>query len=197
MESPMQSLPGGYTPGIWEYNYPSPAVVTSFGDETTYVRGLGWLYEECQDVQDWGAGPAYGRRFCPQGKSYLAVDGSPTSAGYSDVVCELTAWQPDPLPEGIFMRHVLEHNEHNWKDILAHALESFTKRFSLVVFTPFTSGETHRLRPVGDLYCDLAFNYGELVTQFGLTGQYRWHTEALPTDTQYGSEVLFYIRKPE
>jgi hypothetical protein len=40
------------------------------------------------------------------------------------------------------MRHVLEHNDA-WADILANAVESFTMRMCLVLFTPF-HGETHR-----------------------------------------------------
>lgn len=189
----MPRLEGGYTPEIWAYDYPEGADVRPFGDETTYRTGLGWLYGQCDDVQDWGCGPAYGRRFCPPGKSYLGVDGSSSSAGLADVVCELTAWHPDPKPGGIFMRHVLEHNEFNWQDILRNALESFDRRFCLVVFTPFTALATHRIRPPGDPYCDLAFNYGDLTSR--LDG-HRWRLEALPTDTQYGSETIFYIERP-
>jgi hypothetical protein len=187
-------LEGGYTPEIWTYDYPDQSSVLPFGgDDITYAKGLGWLYEGCETVQDWGCGPAFGRRFRPHGKHYIGVDGSPSSAGLADVVCELTAWHPDPKPDGIFMRHVLEHNERNWAGILRNALESFTRRMVLVTFTPFTAGETHRIRPPGDPYCDLAFNYKELTTK--LDG-YRWRVEALPTDTQYGGETIFYIEQP-
>jgi hypothetical protein len=187
-------VPSGYMPEIWRYDYPDDADVQPFGDDTTYRKGLGWLYEECDTVQDWGAGPAYGCRFCPTGKAYLAVDGSPSSRGLADEVCELTAYKPFRLPDGIFMRHVLEHNEFGWRELLAHALESFSKRFCLVIFTPFSQGETHRLRPPGDPYCDLSFNFGELTAC--LDG-FRWRAEALETGTQYGSETLFYVRPPE
>jgi hypothetical protein len=187
------TLPGGYTPELWGYEDRDPADVHPFGDETTYVMGLGWLYRECETVQDWGAGPAYGRRFCPEGKSYFAVDGSPTSEPFVDLVCELSAWRPDPKPDGIFMRHILEHNNTGWKDLLAHALDSCTKRFCLVIFTPFTGAATRPMRPAGDRYWDLTFNFAELTQQFG---DRRWRTEALPTGTQYGSETLFYIEQP-
>lgn len=187
----MPTLEGGYTPEIWTYQYPGPEHVLPFGDDVTYRMGLGWLYEECRDVQDWGCGPAYGRRLCPPGSRYFGVDGSPGSAGLADAVCELTAWRPDPRPQGIFMRHVLEHNEFGWQDVLAHALGSFTRRFCLVVFTPFSVGETRRLRPPGDPYCDLSFNYGELT---GKLEGFRWTARALPTATQYGSEVLFCVQ---
>jgi hypothetical protein len=187
----MPQLEGGYTPEIWQYRYQEGQDVFPFGDDVTYRMGLGWLYEECRDVQDWGCGPAYGRRFCPPGSRYLGVDGSPESAGLADVVCELTAWKPDPRPQGVFMRHVLEHNEFGWKDVLAHALESFTRRFCLVVFTPFTPGGTCRLRPPGDPYCDLAFNFEELTGQME---EFRWRAQAVPSRTQYESEVLFYVQ---
>jgi hypothetical protein len=183
-------LEGGYTPEIWEYRLRDGQDAQPFGDETTYRMGFKWLYGGCDDVQDWGCGPAWGRRLCPPGKLYLGVDGSPTSEFLGDVVCELTAWHPAPLPQGIFMRHVLEHNEFNWEQILDHALHSFTRRFCFVVFTPFTSGPTTRLRPPGDPYTDLALNYTGLTEHLKL---FRWHAEALPTRTQYGSETVFYV----
>jgi hypothetical protein len=182
---------GGYTPEIWGHKFPSRDEVQPFGDDVTYERGLGWLYEGCRDVQDWGAGPAYGRRFCPPGKGYLAVDGSAKNAEYSDVIADLTEWEPDPLPDGIFMRHVLEHNEFGWRELLRHALRSFSIRFCLVVFTPFSDGGTRRLRGIGDPYCDLSFSFAELTGQMA---GYNWRSEVLPTATQYGSEALFYVK---
>jgi hypothetical protein len=187
------TTPGGYTAEIWGHRFPSRDEVQPFGDDTTYRMGLGWLYEACGDVEDWGAGPAYGRRFCPPGKGYLAVDGSEKNAGYSDVICELGEWEPEVLPDGIFMRHVLEHNEFGWQALLGHALRSFSVRLCLVTFTPFSDGATRRLRGEGDLYTDLSFSFSELA---GCLAGYRWRAEVLPTGTQYGSEALFYVQPP-
>jgi hypothetical protein len=53
----------------------------------------------------------------------------------------LTAWLISAhIPshaEGVFLRHVLEHNADGWRDILLNALRSFSRRMVLVVYTPF------------------------------------------------------------
>lgn len=179
-----------YRPQIWEYQDRDPADLQPFGDETTYKVGLGWLFEECDYVEDWGAGVAYGRRFCPEGKTYFAVDGSPTSEPYVDKVSHLLAHQPDRLVEGIYMRHILEHNPEEWKRILDKALITFTKRFCLVMFTPFAVGERRQLRPHGDPYYDVSFTIDDI--RDCLDG-YRWYLNAMPTNTQYGGETIFFV----
>lgn len=180
-----------YRPQIWEYETRDPANLQPFGDEITYKMGLGWLYETCDYVEDWGAGVAYGRRFCPEGKTYFAVDGSPTSEPYVDKVSNLLLHTPSRPAEGIFMRHILEHNPDEWRRILDHALTSFAKRFCLVLFTPFSQGQRRLLRQEGDPYYDLSFTPDDI--RSCLDEEYRWFLNAMPTNTQYGGEVIYFV----
>lgn len=104
-----------------------------YGVEDSYKIGMDWL-NPCREVEDWGCGPAYARKF--RKGSYIGVDGTP---GYCDKVSDLREYRSDV--DGIFMRHVLEHN-HDWRKILDNALESFRERMSLIFFSPWAE-ETH------------------------------------------------------
>ena len=177
-----------YHPELWNYEPWTPDTMRPYGDETTYRIGLSWLYETCDLVEDWGAGMAYGRRFVPEGKRYFAVDGAPSSARFVDLVCTLDRYEPPEPPDGIFMRHVLEHNPQ-WKPLLRKALAAFTKRFCLVLFTPITYESTHPMRIDGDAYYDLSFNFAELAAVFS-EAQLRIESELLKTNTQYGRETI-------
>jgi hypothetical protein len=182
-----------YDPSLWTYRYAEGEDVAPYGDDTTYRDGLGWLYETCDTVEDWGAGAAYGRRFVPLGKGYLAIDGSAESAPFVDHVCDLKAWRPADPPDGIFIRHVLEH-DLAWHEILFRALSVFTKRLALVVFTPFEDGPTRPLRPEGDCRYDLAFNMGDLT---GMMLPFRWSVDSYldRPALQYGQEHLFRVER--
>lgn len=108
------------TPHKWDHSR------ASYGLDESYRLGMDFL-AGCKEVEDWGCSSAYAKRFCKT--SYIGVDGTP---GQADVVVDLSTYQSNP--EGIFMRHVLEHND-SWRDLLANALKSFTKRMTLVTFT--------------------------------------------------------------
>lgn len=99
-----------------------------YGVEDTYQKGMEWL-KSCEVVEDWGCGPAYSKKY--RKGTYIGVDGT---EGFCDVVADLGKYKSSP--DGIFMRHVLEHN-HDWQPILDNALESFQKRMSLIFFTPW------------------------------------------------------------
>lgn len=176
---------------LWDYSGWVGVPARPYGDETTYKLGLGWLYEVCDLVEDWGAGLAYGARFCPAGKDYYAIDSSPSSAPFVNAVSDLREWDAEPLADGIFMRHVLEHNE-NWTDLLDWALGSFTRRMVLVIFTPF-SETTHPLQP-GTEILDLSFREKDLTDRFVAAGL-AWTYQHVISDTQYKVETLFYLEK--
>jgi len=166
----------------WDYSrFSEPA---AYGGTITYERGLGWLAETCDTIEDWGAGTAFGRRYVPEGH-YLAIDGSPSP--FADRVIDLTGYLSSP--DGIFMRHVLEHNQ-DWRVILGNACASFRKRFALVIFTPF-GDRTGPLVPGPEL--DLSFRREDLTWFFsGLA----WEDEEfLGTGSQYGDEHVFYVER--
>ncbi len=92
------------------------------------------------------------------------------------------------------MRHVLEHNAR-WRRILMNAITSFTKRMVLVIFTPFDA--TTRVIATSDtltsvLVPDIAFRKEDLTSFFS---HLSFTEESLETDTQYGREHVFYIKK--
>jgi hypothetical protein len=165
---------------IWDYSSLTEPV--PYGEETTYGRGLGWL-KDCRVVEDWGCGPAWGRRFVPEGH-YVGIDSSPSK--FIDKLCDLRDYHSDA--DGIFIRHVLEHN-HDWRKILQNAVESFTKRLVLVIFTPF-SEKTHPI--VSSKALDISFRKEDLdrfFTDFAIK------EEHLRTKTQYSEEHIFYVEK--
>lgn len=105
-----------------------PRHAKRYGVEDSYRIGMDWL-KGCEVVEDWGCGPAYSKTY-RQG-TYIGVDGT---EGFCDVVADLA--KHESSPDGIFMRHVLEHNE-DWKPILENALRSFRHRMALIFFTPW------------------------------------------------------------
>jgi hypothetical protein len=176
--------------GLWDYaayvGDPRP-----YGDkQETYAAGLGWL-AGLGLVEDWGAGMAWGRHFIPAGH-YKAIDSSPSSAPFVDVVADLRTYLPDPQPGGIFMRHVLEHNVE-WQAILANAVASFRERLVLVIFTPFSETETHPLQPAHPLL-DYSFRKADLDVFFAGDG-FVVREEHLETVTQYRQEHIYYVQR--
>ena len=158
-----------------------------YGDDTTYIRGMAFLNGH-GTIEDWGCGFAHARKFVRE-SVYVGVDGS---SPHADRLAPLDAYAS--RTDCIFMRHVLEHN-HAWRTILQNALESFTDRMVLIVFTPFaettrviatTTGMTSVPVP------DISFKRTDLTDLFT---DVRFHEEELRTDTQYGTEHIFYLEK--
>jgi hypothetical protein len=168
-----------------DYGSMNDTAQSIYGTET-YEKGFNWLYETCQDIEDWGCGMAWGKRYVPEGKGYKGIDGSPSAVRFADVIGDLRFYTSDV--DGIFMRHILEHNP-NWDMILGNMMGSFRKRLVLIFFTPFSS-YTHPLVASG-LY-DFSFRKEDITDFFhGFT----WHEENLQTDTQYQHEHIFYVER--
>ncbi len=85
---------------------------------------------------------------------------------------------------------MLEHN-HYWNKILSNATNSFKKRMVLIVFTPFAK-ETSQIGTMWAGIPDISFKKDDLTRFFN---QFKYVEETLETDTQYGTESLFYIEK--
>lgn len=122
--------------GQWTYNgTPFP-----YGSRTSYWAGAEWL-ADCATVEDWGCGAQWFReemRGANPACNVRGIDGSP---GCCDVASDLRTYRPENRPDGIFMRHVLEH-DYDWRMILANAATSFGRKFCLILFTPPTEAET-------------------------------------------------------
>jgi hypothetical protein len=92
------------------------------------------------------------------------------------------------------MRHVLEHNVQ-WQPILDNALSSFTNRMVLVVFTPAVESTRIIDTSVGltsVVVPDIAFRLSDITDRFAGVA---YTLETVATDTQYGVEHIFYLRR--
>jgi len=163
-----------------------------YGDTITYELGYKFL-QTCDKVEDWGCGVGGFKRFFLNEdlNRYLGVDGSNTP--FSDIKADLTCYISNI--DGIFMRHVLEHNYH-WKKILENACKSFNNKMCLVLFTPFrneTIEIAHNLKHNVDVP-DISFDKNELINIFE---KYNIKYELLTvnTSTGYNIEHIFYLNK--
>lgn len=168
----------------WTHRTYGDGTQPMFGTET-YEKPLNWLLETCDTIEDWGCGMCWGRQYVPEGR-YKGVDGSPAAEEFADVICDLRDYKSKV--DGVFMRHILEHN-WDWPIVLRNAMDSFEKRFVLILFTPFTL-RTRAIQPFGLI--DMAFAK-EDITAFFEGCEYR--LESLETNTQYGVEHIFYIER--
>lgn len=134
---PAPDSPPASNVGAWDRWYellrhgPEP-----YSNSMTYALGAAWL--RGLFVSDWGCGKGWARQLYPPGL-YRGVDGS--HSPFADVIADLADYH-EPS-EGIFMRHVIEH-DLRWRRILTNALTAFTKRMTLVLFTPLVK-QTHNL----------------------------------------------------
>lgn len=173
--------------GNWEALFRANRDPFPFGDTLTYEKAAQYL-DGLETVEDWGCGQGWFRRYLNPSVNYKGIDGS-RSPGL-DVVADLATYTSKT--EGLLLRHVLEHNE-GWSAILHNALESFTKRMVVVLFTPFAQ-VTHQIAfnpTIG--VPDIAFAKDDLTAQFK---GFQWRLEEnLRTKTQYGVEHVFYLER--
>lgn len=168
--------------GKWDYTQSHhPA---AYGDDTTYRMGGDFLRGLA--VEDWGCGLGWFRKF--HEGPYLGIDGSKSDV--SDVVGDLTG-RISPT-EGLFMRHVLEHNR-NWGVILKNAVRSFQKRMVVVVFTPFEDKD-RELTPGWFPIPDIALSRWEFTKIiWDASETYSIAPRQVQSQTRYGFETIFCI----
>lgn len=171
--------------GKWKRNYEGLSEIKTYADETSYKLAAEFL-SDVAEVEDWGCGSGGFRLFCKA--AYIGVDG--TENPFVDKVVDLAAYTSNP--EGILLRHVLEHNPA-WKKILDNALHSFGKKLCIVVFTPFAK-ETKVIKYYKKMdVVDISFKRDDLIRHFDSLA---WSSEEdLKTDSQYGIEHMFYIER--
>lgn len=168
--------------GLWDYSRikgPTP-----YGDATTYQKGMEFL-DDCELVEDWGCGTAFAKMFRKRG-SYIGVDGS--KSPFTDKIVDLREYRSQP--DGIFMRHVLEHN-HDWRRILENAAASFQRKLVLIIFTPF-GPETRQIATNWSQIPDLSFRKEDLTVHFQA---HAWREESFSTETQYRAETMFFVER--
>lgn len=166
--------------GMWSYPHKEPF---PFGDTITYPKGMDFL-SGIGCIEDWGCGTAWASRYLKKGR-YAGIDGSPSK--FTTKVADLRKYTSSP--DGIFMRHVLEHNL-GWADILGNAVQSFRKRMALIMFIPF-GHETRVMNPGADIP-EIQFKKDDLTKFFK---DLKWSEESFSTPTQFSWEHIFYLEK--
>lgn len=171
--------------GKWDRWFHGIEEPQAFGGDQTYKLGAEFL-EDCLLVEDWGSGKGWLTNHIER-ERYRGLDGSQTP--YADEVVDLADYRSE-VP-GIFMRHVLEH-DYRWEQILTNAVESFTERFVLVLFTPL-SEKTHEIAfSKNPGVPDLSFSADDIVAHFKGC---EFQQEQVKTESQYGSETVFLVEK--
>ena len=174
--------------GLWKW-YEGMTEPIAYGDDTTYKLGAEFLYD-CKTIEDWGCGTAYFSNFMHSKQYYKGIDGS--HSNFVSEIHDLTTYVSLEKPDGILMRHILEHN-HDWKSILQNALLSFEKKFVLVLFTPLTTSPTKVIvENVEPPVPDISFCLYDILE---FLKPYKFNVEEVRTNTQYGVEYIFYIEK--
>lgn len=161
----------------------------AYGESVTYQLAADWL-RDCSVIEDWGCGKGWFSKFVPKEK-YIGIDGS--SSPFADKVVDLVNYRSN-VP-GIMVRHVIEHN-YEWKTLLTNALESFTERMVLILFTPL-SDETHELAyHENPGVPDLSFAKSDILELVHLAGAF-CHVEQYPFFSGYQDEreTVFYLEK--
>ena len=164
-----------------------------YGNTVTYEKGYTFL-KSCDKIEDWGCGTGGFKTLFINDNTlnkYTGVDGSKTR--FADIKADLTSYNSNC--DGIFMRHVLEHN-YDWKIILENACKSFKQKMCLILFTPFsdhTKEIAHNLKHGVDVP-DLSFDKNELIEifqKYNIT----YEIITLNTATGYNIEHVFYLTK--
>lgn len=177
----------------------------TYGDTITYEMGVEWL-RGSNLVYDFGCGKGGFQKVATEKMEpwplldtfpVLGVDGSKTP--FANIIADLVEFKVDTdvfsedFKASVFMRHVIEH-DYRWRRILENALESFTYRMVLVLFTP-AQRETHEIAWNEDPGVpDIGFETAELVAicaQHHVVGEVATYR----TNTQYGEETVFLLEK--
>lgn len=174
--------------GKWDPWYRAIETKAPYGDTESYRIGADFL-EDCETVEDWGCGRGWFSTF--RTKTCLGLDGS--QSPFADLIVDLETYTS--AVDGIFMRHVIEHN-YRWRTILANALASFRKKMVLAIFTPWSDDETKEIRFVERLGVpDISFRQSDIVD---MLEDLDWELRELPsTRVIYGQEHVFLIRRLE
>jgi predicted SAM-dependent methyltransferase len=172
----------------WYSNLKKTPSAYRYGDTITYRLAANFM-QDCTSIEDWGCGAGGLRRFCDP-ESYVGVDGSQNP--HVDVVDDLRTRRSKP--QGIVLRHVLEHN-YDWRSVLTSAMASATEKVCVVLFTGFVdqTREIDHNRHAGVDAPTLAFSKADIEAFF--TGCEFELLENLKTGAGYGVESVYYVWK--
>lgn len=183
--------------GNWAPWYAGLTEPEAYDETTSYDLGAEFLdARRCVTVEDWGCGKGYFAHAHRDRFRHLvrSIDG--TDSVFADVVANLATYRPDPIPDGIFMRHVLEHN-WGWRDVLANALGSFNRAMFLALFTPCSHRVTVDIRPVDSIGVpSLSLPLDDILDQIAAApGLSVANVEHIATRTEFSEETLIRVTR--
>ena len=144
---------------------------------------------DCREVEDWGCGFGTFRRFCLS-PTYIGIDGSESAA--ADLVIDLRKYTSDV--EGILLRHVLEHNPIGWRQIFLNAIQSFSKKMVLVIYTPFGDVTQNVRRQIPqDTKVPVAISFRKDDIMSCIPPEVSWFTVIGEPLAEY--ETMFFLQK--
>src|SRR5215831_14458352 len=159
-----------------------------YGSLHSYLLAALFL-KDCKEVEDWGCGFGTFSGFCLS-PTYIGLDGSDSPAAHA--VVDLRKYTS--AVEGILLRHVLEHNPTGWRQILANALGSFSKKMVLVIYTPFGDVTRNvRKRNPPDVRVPVALSFRENDIVSCIPQEISWSTQVGAPLAEY--ETMFYLQK--
>jgi len=167
----------------WYKNLSKEPTEGLYGGPSTYVLGAEFL-EDCNTVEDWGTGTG---AFKLYRENAIGIDGSDTP--HADKKVDLTEYES--CCDGIFMRHVLEHNAE-WKKIVKNALKSAHKKVCIVFDTPLNEGATVDIVEIST--CNK--KHGVDVKTYSLGKEFRKALKGHKVKKiMCGTETIFYVTK--
>jgi len=204
-ERPLERLPlesghvAGWDPiGKWTSRYRTHAAGAEARDagaaDVKYGRPASYLLasvflEDCEVVEDWGCGYATFGSFCLS-PTYLGIDGSESPA--AERVVDLREYTSDA--DGILLRHVLEHNPMGWRQILSNAVQSFSEKMVLVIYTPFGDVTRNIRREIpSDTNVPVAISFRKEDITGCFPPEVSWFTVVGEPLEEY--ETVFFLRK--
>ncbi len=181
--------------GKWEKIYEGLQERKLDANGETARKAFPFLHpENIQTIEDWGSGGGGAQSLIREGQEYKALDGS--SNKFVDEVVDLREYSSSP--DGIFLRHVLEHNPE-WPRVLYQALQSFQKRMVLIISTPwaFRTKVIREYEWHSQKFQDWSFQKSDLYKVFSLFPQVKVVKEEcnLKTASQYNVEHIIYLEK--
>lgn len=177
----------------WDYQ-PQTMVCYSDSECASYKKSAEFLGDT---VEDWGGGTGWSKKYF---KNYRNIDGTPHPN--VDEVADLTEYTS--RVDNILMRQTLE-TSYEWRKMLENAINSFKKKFCLIVFTPFVD-ETRvgPLNPVidrngvdtGATTPDIYFNKQDILDYFPLD-RFKIREEEVATKQGYQRDWILYVERLE
>ena len=177
----------------WDYSGLNQACYSDTRQES-YKKAAEFLID---NVEDWGCGTGWAKKYF---NNYRGVEGSPSVFVKPEDTVDLVEYTSNV--DNILMREVLEYNTE-WRRILENIKKSFSKKFCLVVSTPFAPktrvGFWHRPRKADGTQGEgkipeMYFNKQDILDYFS-DCEFKVREETIKTEHLYHQDWILYVER--